>query len=193
MTLAPISPVGTGLAMHDEFYQGFDLILEEGIKPILLCDVDGVLRSFGENPWPGGTSVAKVNSAKFEYAPKLIDRIRTIILSGSVDFVWSTTWCDRIDYVCAAWDLPRFRVPYDYDGPITTPAWLPYYNGASAIVLKLAVLQAAIDTGRPVIHLDDHVGIGARSDRLLSLRPVEEAGLSPADMDTVEAFIAAHA
>jgi hypothetical protein len=179
----------TGLA--NELSQEFDWICETGTKPIVLCDIDGVLRFFGDSRWPGVPAVATVGSARFEYARPLVNRVRALIASGTVDWAWVTTWCDRIDLIREVWDLPGFA-PHS-DEPVTAAAWKFYINGPDAMVMKLTALQAAIDTGRPVVHIDDHVALGIATERFLSVRPETDAGLTPADMDAVEAFIAAHA
>lgn len=178
---------GTGL--EDHLAIDYLRLIKDGQRPIMLCDVDGVLRVPGAPEWPEPPRIVAAHGRTIKYAPSLIDWIRDLIVEPAVDFVWCTTWNGRTHMLCDVWDLP---LPNAEASTRTTEAWNSHLNGITAMVMKLTVLQAAIDTGRPVIHLDDHVALHFASDRYLAIRPDTVSGLTPEHMHQVASFIKQH-
>ncbi|MCD0446303.1 hypothetical protein LO763_22065 [Glycomyces sp. A-F 0318] len=169
-----------------EFYDA----LGSGTRPIWLLDIDGVLRPDGTPDWPELPRTRTIDRLRVTFAPSLIDWVRELVYEGAIDVVWSTTWCGRIDRMLEAFDLPGYHV--DPARPRTVEAWNWYCNGEPAMLLKLAALQAAIDSGRPVIHTDDHVAVNVDSPRYCAIRPDTEHGLSQEHMIRIAAFVKAH-
>jgi hypothetical protein len=181
----------SGLDITKELSIDYVHLLKQSKLPLWLLDIDGVLRAFDADPdWPESPVTRTSGHLSVKFAPSLIDWIRDVIREGSVDVVWSTTWCGRIEQMLALFDLPGWST--HEDAPGTTEAWDFYINGPEAVMIKLASVQAAIDSGRPVIHTDDHVAVSFDSPNYLAIRPDTERGLSQDHMLRIAAFIKNH-
>lgn len=179
--------------MEEFLSQEFDYVLDDGDRPIWLCDVDGILNARAPE-WPGATESAPIDLPSgrellLTWSSTLIDGIDRLIRSSRVDFVWSTTWCDLAWLLEEFWGLPSFTPD---DEPRIAPAWKIHLNGPAAMVMKQTALQAAIESGRPVIHTDDHVALNYAGPDFLAIRPDTHYGLGPGDFDRIEAFIDSH-
>jgi hypothetical protein len=123
---------------------------------------------------------------KVRWAPKLVDRIRTLVVAGRVDVRWCSTWCPWADQFERLWRLPALGRAFNV--PI---------NGAEASVAKLAAARQVLAEGRRLIWTDDmevplsgplHEELAA-GGRALLIRPEGRRGLQPAHMDLIEQFL----
>lgn len=178
------------IALAAELSQDYLDVLGTGTRPVWLLDIDGVLRPDGAPAWPEAARTRTADGLRVTFAPSLIDWVRELVVTGAIDLVWSTTWCGRIDRMLEVFDLPG----YDPDParPRTVEAWNWYVNGEPAMLLKHAALQVALDSGRPVIHTDDHVACNVAGPDYLAIRPETASGLSQEHMLTIASFVASH-
>ncbi|MFI5915270.1 HAD domain-containing protein [Dactylosporangium sp. NPDC051541] len=152
--------------------------------PVWLLDVDGVINvkrpAWGEAPFHD-RAYALGAEWKLRWAPGLLARIRRLHREGLAEVRWCSTWC--------AWpgELERvFKVRFD-----RAFGEVPDYS-----VAKLAAALAVMEGGRRLVWTDDVevplTGLLFESmtldDRALLIRPDDRRGLTPADLDAIEAF-----
>jgi hypothetical protein len=160
-------------------------------RPIWLLDVDGVLNAarpgWGAAP-RSGTAYSAGQPFRLRWAPALATRIRSLHDSGLVEICWCSTWCSDADQVERLLGLPRLDRAWQH--PISTVA---------AAVAKLAAARAVLDRGRRLIWTDDEAIPASGPDRdeltaagrALLIAPTPNRGLQPADLDAIDAFLAA--
>lgn len=181
----------SGLAITSELSIDYLRLLKKSTRPLWLLDIDGVLRAFDADPdWPESPVTRTRDYLSVKFAPSLIHWIQDLVREDAVDIVWSTTWCGRIERMLDIFDLPGWNA--HAGKPCTTEAWDFYVNGPEAVMIKLASVQAAIDSGRPVIHTDDHVAVNFDAPNYLAIRPDSERGLSQEHMLRIAEFIKSH-
>ncbi|WP_205326985.1 HAD domain-containing protein [Glycomyces sp. YM15] len=181
----------TGLSITDELANEYLRALTDSNRPLWLLDIDGVLRAFDADPdWPELPRTRTSAGFSVKFAPSLIHWIQDLVREQAVDVIWSTTWCGRVDRMLDVFDLPGYSP--DPAKARTVEAWNWYCNGEPAMLLKLASLQVALDTGRPVIHTDDHVAVNFEGPNYLAIRPDSERGLSQDHMVRIADFIKTH-
>jgi hypothetical protein len=161
-------------------------------KPVWLLDVDGVVNTtrpgWGAAPhrslvWSSADNTSYV----LRWAPLLIDRIRTLVLTGRVEVRWCTTWCPEAERLEALWHLPGLRRALDAD---------PMPRGAQCWPLKLAAAWDVLAEGRRLIWTDDEALPPPGEDRdeltaegrALLIAPRPNRGLQPADLHLIEKF-----
>jgi hypothetical protein len=162
-------------------------------RPVWLLDVDGVLNA--DKPgWGAAPRRVQVFSHHvsreftIRFAPDLIERVRRINRDGLVEIRWCTTWCGDTDGLEKVFVLPAFGA-----------SWTDYYDGDAARQAKLAAARAVLADGRRLVWTDDsevpedgdvHDELTKAGNALL-IRPDARYGLQPADLDAIEAFVAA--
>lgn len=169
--------------------EGFRLDHE---RPILLLDVDGVLNSSGESPWPDtktswpqvrhewGTSVCKVTTSK---------RIGEALLSLDVEIRWLTTWgYDANKRISPRSGLPQ-RLPV---------AGIPTADEHGKMRWKADIVVETLATGRLVLWVDDEADEEVEADvrsrapdtDLVVLMTNEATGITPSDIDLIRERLA---
>ncbi|MBG0825954.1 hypothetical protein HS048_35370 [Planomonospora sp. ID91781] len=162
-------------------------------RPVWLLDVDGVINVTRPGGWAGmprrGTAYSGGEVYRMRWAPALIDRIRALHRAGGVEIRWCSTWCADADEVERLFGLP----------PLAR-AWSGRLPGAAAAAaVKLAAARQVLAHGRRLVWADD-VEVPAcgpvceeltEGGRALLIAPSPRTGLQPADLDAIEAFVAA--
>jgi hypothetical protein len=160
------------------------------LPPVWLLDVDGVINA-SKPGWGGPPRTGRCwsNSDNYEYtmrwAPPLIERIRRLHKTGTVELRWCTTWCADATALERLWMLP----------PLERAFPDPLREGAASVA-KLAAARRVLADGRRLIWTDDtevpqggdvHDELTA-SGRALLIRPRGSIGLQPEHLDRIEAF-----
>lgn len=159
-------------------------------KPVWMLDVDGVLNVFDPS-WGAELTRANVAGIPIRYAPALIDRIRELHASRTVDIRWSTTWCGYRHQLDALNHLFGFDFPFAFGNRPMSKAWGD---------MKLDAALTVLNEGRRLIWADDHEAAAARrlypaiaaaerDGRALLVTPVSELGLQPEDLDLIERYL----
>jgi len=165
--------------------------------PVLLLDVDGVLNAMARE-LPAGWRRDRFNGYVLSWDPTVTARLRGWHETGRVELQWLTTWTTDADRLLAGpMGLPRGLRTHDRDlGPTGygvrvagAPAWW-----------KLAVAQQVADAapGRRIVWIDDDLadqaedtaGWLAASPQVLVVAPALAVGLTHAELDAVEAWLA---
>ncbi|MDT5033211.1 MAG: hypothetical protein QOC94_3382 [Actinoplanes sp.] len=162
--------------------------------PVWLLDVDGVLNASrpGWDGTPQRRSVwSRTDQASYplRWSPVLIDRIRALHVDGRAEVRWCTTWCPDADELEHLWRLPELERALTAD---------PMPRGVACWPLKLAAARAVLADGRRLIWTDDDAQPKPGPDRdeltanglALLIAPRPNRGLSPQDLDRIEAFAA---
>lgn len=162
--------------------------------PVWLLDVDGVVNATrpGWHAPPRRAYAYDAGTAyRLRWAPALIDRIRALHASGTVEVRWCTTWCAYADQLERMWRLPRL------DRAFCDPV-----DGLTAAPLKVAAARKMLAQGRRLIWTDDEIVPAPGTDlhteltaagRALLIAPVSTRGLQPEHLDAIEAFARATA
>ena len=179
--------------------------------PWWFLDVDGVLNAFpppvdpvrtgAGDAWTyRSTRVATtVGTYTVTVADQLVARLGELHRTGAAAVVWCTTWGeDAAARLAPALGLPQWPVaPYPDDLRVSPlPGW------SSAPWWKVEAISRWLDgEPRPYVFTDDDLTpdvadeLRARHPGLpaLLLRPSTSPGLTPEQLEGVEAFLAAHA
>jgi len=161
--------------------------------PVWLLDVDGVINAsrpdWGTAPrrehvW----SPSDHQSYLMRWAPGLIDRIRALHASGTVEVRWCSTWCPDAEALERLWRLPPL------ERALTE---VPVPKGAYGWPLKVEAARAVLAGGRRLVWTDDEAvpTSGVLHDELtadgraLLIAPNPTRGLQPDHVDDIEAFL----
>jgi hypothetical protein len=164
------------------------------MKPVWLLDFDGVLNvPTGKPRWhaaPRKVVVAPGNGGQYtlRWAPALADRVSAVHRTGLAEVRWCSTWVGYTGLLERVLGLAHFEDAY-----LRPEAWQPLNPHPR---LKLDSALAEIDAGRPVIWTDDDAippYMLAEADAWLAfgvllIAPQPNRGLTPEDMDRIEAF-----
>jgi hypothetical protein len=159
--------------------------------PVWLLDVDDVINAskpgWGAAPWSARVQDSTGMEWRVRWAPALLNRVRALQRTGTVEIVWCTTWCPEARRLEQLWGLPELRC-----------AWTNDRFGAEAVEAKQAAALDVVRAGRRLVWTDDDAipTSGELVDELeaagaLLIRPAKNRGLQPADMDAIEAFVGA--
>ena len=166
--------------------------------PILLLDVDGVLNAIRRD-LPEGWQRGTYDGYQLSWDPSVIARLRELHESGRVELQWLTTWTERADELLAdPMGLPRGLRTHSRDGE--TPTGFEGERRGVSGWWKLGAAQAvALDEpDRRIVWIDDDLAEPAEdtstwlaaNDRVLVVAPDWEKGLTHAELDRVEAWLA---
>jgi hypothetical protein len=153
--------------------------------PVWLLDVDGVINvkrpGWGAAPFHGQAHALGV-VWRLRWAPALTARIRRLHRDGVLEVRWCSTWC--------AW-------PAEIERVLRMPGLDRAFGDVpDASVAKLAAARAVLLGGRRLVWTDDdevpepgplHDELTA-GGRALLIRPDPRRGLTPEDLDAIEAF-----
>jgi hypothetical protein len=156
---------------------------------VWLLDVDGVLNT--RRPGWGGPprrafAYSEGRPFLMRWAPRLMERIRTIHTTGRVVIRWCTTWCPESEQLEKLFDLPRFE-----------RVWTQQLNGLAAGLAKLDAAYDVLAQGHRLVWTDDQEvpESGVIFDELtvdgraLLIAPDPNRGLQPEHLDRIERFI----
>ena len=166
--------------------------------PILLVDVDGVLNAVRRD-LPHGWRRETYDGYVLSWDPTVIARLREWHESGRVELQWLTTWTERADALLAEpLSLPRGLRTHSREGESPTG-----FNGERRGVSGWWKLGAAReialdDPDRRIVWIDDDLAEQAEdtstwlaaNDHVLVVAPDFERGLTHAELDRVEAWLA---
>ncbi len=158
-------------------------------RPVWLLDVDGVI-NVARPGWDAaprsGNAYADATVYRMRWAPALIERIRTLQLSGTVEIRWCSTWCSQADQIERLFALPQLG-----------RSWCHGLSAVAASDAKLTEARAVLARGARLIWTDDAdvPKSGPVNDELnrtgqtLLIAPSPRRGLQPDHMDAIEAFV----
>ncbi len=185
---------------------------------IVSLDVDGVLNSFSKNG--KNLSSGRVGEWPIKWREEVLERLRAILALPNVEGAWLTTWLSEPDLLNELEELLNLKglVPHWAEYPhMTELGW-----GGVKVPLDDRYIGASLSPGNPrwwkfrsadflveelaptrFAWLDDELGTAKgipgdvwkpvnRYDKLL-MRTHSIAGLLPADLDVLEAWISAPA
>jgi len=159
--------------------------------PVWLLDVDGVIN--GHPRFAGwGRPPVKTSPGPVYYEPQLIDRIRALHQSGTVEVRWSTTWCGYPVQLKQLGEVLGLDLASAFGDRPMSKTWAD---------LKVDAALAVLAEGRRLIWTDDsEVDAGRRlfpeiaaaeaEGRALLIEPVSQRGLQPEHVDQIEEFAA---
>jgi hypothetical protein len=161
---------------------------------IIYVDLDGVLgplpdkNTIQPSQWPGGLDTWLFGRMPIHYAPELVLRLNALQDAGA-QFVWATSWQHMaVDFsnaglLCEEW--PVLTIP-------------PQHNDRTIWWKWKVVRQDWERRGRPpFVWIDDDLRRHRNARRWVEstpnghwISPRSEAGISPAEMDRLEAIVA---
>jgi len=161
-------------------------------KPIWLLDVDGVLNALDKRSkdWPHyETPVCR--GYVIRYAPALIERMDALVAADKVEIVWLTTWWDNIIHLPFT-NWHGYRVANTEDEYNAFRKFSGSYDW-----WKRPVAQRLYTPGQKMIWTDDDLAFDRVSVEwvksvypdVLGISPNTNHGLTPAHLDTIEAFL----
>ena len=165
--------------------------------PILLLDVDGVLNAV-RSDLPDGWQRGRFNGYVLSWDPTVVARLRAWHEAGRVELQWLTTWTTMADALLAEpMGLPRGLRTHDRE-------MLPTgYSGERRGISgwwKLAAARAVAEAepDRRIVWIDDDLAEQAADTRewlasngqVFVIAPDYSAGLTHAELDRVEAWLA---
>lgn len=167
-----------------------DNMMSDRNIPVWLLDVDGVINaSKPDKVWNDiATDYAYGGTGRYylKWSPTLISRIRDMHLSGRVEVVWCTTWCDYAHNLEKLWELPKLNRAFtDYD------------ENRSVTNVKVMAAHGVLNRGRRLIWTDDDVVPRMQhlfadeidNGNALLIGPDEWFGLTKFDIMNIERFI----
>lgn len=162
--------------------------------PVWLLDVDGVVnarRPAWDQPFAQGHAFVDGVTYRLQWAPALTRYIKSVHKRRAVEVRWATTWVDHVHQVERLLRLPAFHTAFRGLG--ASPA-------VAAPERKLAAALYVVEVERrPLIWTDDDaIPIAGEPRRrledagvpMLLLAPDPFEGLSPEDLDRIDAFLA---
>jgi hypothetical protein len=166
--------------------------------PVLLLDVDGVLNAVRLD-LPEGWRRGTFNGYVLSWNPTVVARLRALHESGQVELQWLTTWTSMADELLAEpLGLPRGLRTHSRDDVLPT-GFAGELRGLSGW-WKLAAAQAVTEAepGRRIVWIDDDLPDQAEdtsewlaaNERVLVVSPDFTTGLTHAELDRVEAWLA---
>jgi hypothetical protein len=149
---------------------------------IVFLDVDGVVSATSSRHGFGDGRRARVDGFDLTLSGRLGARLRQL----PADIRWLTTWGHQAGEIGARMGLPP--LPLAGEPPAAATSSGPW---------KLEVVRSVVEEeGRAFIWIDDDAitdeadaWLGQTSMRGMFVRPQPNRGLTPADLDAVEAFI----
>lgn len=149
------------------------------MKTVWLLDVDGVINAskagWSAQPY-SGWAYAKNNSYRMRWSPNLIQRIRKVHSSDSVEILWATTW---VGYTRQLEEL--FKLPALLSAGATGMSIEDKQDAARAVLASGNRLIWTDDEAIPLTWFSDH-------DKLL-IRPKPSRGLRPEHLDLIDNFV----
>lgn len=152
-------------------------------RTVVYLDVDGAVSALSGAHGFGDGRRLDLYGDVLTVSARLGTRLRAL----DAELRWLTTWGVDADEIGAAIGLP----------PLTVAAEPPFHASAAG-PWKLATVRAQVgDERRPFVWIDDEA-IPAEAEEWLAsvdvpgllVRPDPDGGLTPADLDAVDAFLA---
>ncbi len=166
--------------------------------PVLLLDVDGVLNAVAPD-LPEGWRRGTYNGYVLSWDPTVTARLRALHEAGQVELQWLTTWTEKADELLAEpMGLPRGLRTHSREGVL--PTGFGGRLGGEFGWWKLAAARAVAEAepGRRIVWIDDDLADPAddtsewlaANGQMLVVAPDLVAGLTHAELDRVEAWLA---
>jgi Swiss Army Knife RNA repair-like protein len=166
--------------------------------PVLLLDVDGVLNAVRRD-LPAGWRRGTFHGYVLSWDPTVVTRLRELHESRRVELQWLTTWTEMADRLLAEpLGLPRGLRTHDREEVLPT-GFGGQLGGASGwwkLTAARAVAEAEPD--RRIVWIDDDLADQAgdtsewlaANGQVLVVAPDYRTGLTHAELDRVEAWLA---
>jgi hypothetical protein len=165
--------------------------------PVLLLDVDGVLNAVRPD-LPKGWRRGTFNGYVLSWDPTVLTRLRQLHESGRVELQWLTTWTGLADELLAGpMGLPRGLRTHSRD---VLPTGFGGERRGLSGWWKLAAARAVAETepDRRIVWIDDDLAEQAAdtsewlaaNEQVLVVSPDFTTGLTHAELDRVEAWLA---
>nr|WP_239521767.1 HAD domain-containing protein [Geodermatophilus sabuli] len=161
-------------------------------------DVDGVLNAVGSR-LPEGWRRGTYNGYVLSWDPTVVARLRELHESGRVELQWLTTWTEKADQLLAEpMGLPRGLRTHSRDDMVSTGFGGSFGGLAGWWKLAAARAVAEAEPGRRIVWIDDDLADQAEdtsewlaaNGHVLVVAPDLETGLTHAELDRVEAWLA---
>jgi hypothetical protein len=166
--------------------------------PVLLLDVDGVLNAIRRD-LPEGWRRETYDGFELSWDPTVVARLRALHDSGRVELQWLTTWTENADELLAEpMGLPRGLRTHSREGESPT-GFRGERRGLPGWWKLTAAREVALDDpARRIVWIDDDLAEPAEetstwlaaNDHVLVVAPDSEVGLTHAELDRVEAWLA---
>ena len=166
--------------------------------PILLLDVDGVLNAICRD-LPEGWRRQIFDGYALSWDPTVVVRLRELHESGRVELQWLTTWTERADELLAEpLGLPRDLRTHSREGESPTGFEGERRGLRGWWKLGAAREVALAEPDRRIVWIDDDLAEPAEdtrtwlaaNDHVLVVAPDFEKGLTHAELDRVETWLA---
>lgn len=156
-----------------------------------LLDIDGVINA-NKPGWSAAPRRVRCAGLIVRWAPALIERIRDLRQSGSVEVKWASTWCGYPDQLEELGH--RIGLPLDlaFTDRSESKTWAEMKAEAAVAVLAAGQRLIWTDDDEAGIALDFYPAIADadREGRALLIAPRSNRGLQRDHMDRIEAFAA---
>lgn len=180
-------------------------------------DVDGVFNAMPrkstrltDSGWSEDSWESRViNDYLITWSSELVDEVNKLSRLENVEVKWLTTWCHE----APAYIAPELDIETGADWPVLGdranvyeygPASFRYTSGGYGYWWKAPQIIADVDRTEPdrVVWVDDHLPLFYKDnvaswawsmgdERLLTVAPVPELGISRAEMDSIFEFVGA--
>ena len=166
--------------------------------PVLLLDVDGVLNAVHPD-LPSGWRRGTYNGFVLTWDPTVTARLRALHESGRVEIQWLTTWTVNADKLLAEpMGLPRGLRTHDREDVLPTGFGGEFRGISGWWKLAAARAVAQAEPGRRIVWIDDDLTEQAEdtqewlaaNEQVLVVAPAFFTGLTHAELDRVEAWLA---
>ena len=166
--------------------------------PVLLLDVDGVLNAVRRD-LPEGWRRGTFNGYVLSWDPTVVARLRRLHESGRVELQWLTTWTEMADRLLAEpLGLPRGLRTHDREEVLPTGFGGPLGGASGWWKLTAARAVAEAEPDRRIVWIDDDLADQAgdtsewlaANGQVLVVAPDYRTGLTHAELDRVEAWLA---
>ena len=166
--------------------------------PVLLLDVDGVLNAVRRD-LPAGWRRGTFHGYVLSWDPTVVMRLRELHESGRVELQWLTTWTEMADRLLAEpLGLPRGLRTHDREEVLPTGFGGPLGGASGWWKLTAARAVAEAEPDRRIVWIDDDLADQAgdtsewlaANGQVLVVAPDYRTGLTHAELDRVEAWLA---
>ena len=166
--------------------------------PVLLLDVDGVLNAVRRD-LPEGWRRGTFNGYVLSWDPTVVARLRELHECGRVELQWLTTWTSMADELLAEpMGLPRGLRTHSRPDVLPTGFGGEWRGIPGWWKLAAARAVAEAEPDRRIVWIDDDLADQAEdtsewlatNDQVLVVSPDFTTGLTHAELDRVEAWLA---
>lgn len=174
--------------------------------PVMLLDVDGVLNAHG--PYPGATTknrrlnalwgcrmdrgIASMNGRDWvmKWAQPLMAELVSLHEDGAAEVRWASTWNSHIDQLELLFGLPKWPIAFETTGLHWTEVAKRKRRAANDVREREGRRLIWVDDAEVPYHWELAHAAMTADGRSLLIRPREEIGLRPEDIEKIRLFCA---